>query len=193
MSSIIEKFYTFFDIIDSEGQEYHYQLKGGKSKRILDNAEKLTTVFDHHNTNFEESDCVYNTVNKKILPEKFVKMFLNHEQQGEKRLQEFTNDRIEGNIFIWKPLKKTKLSAFNANVTSFKTNIDGKTIRFKEERNFMSRLIVAAISRPEIDISKYFGDYEFSVVPKSLFHDDGKLVPTKDKYVILQKLEHLDP
>ena len=120
-------------------------------------------------------------------------MFLNHEQQGEKRLQEFTNDRIEGNIFIWKPLKKIKLSAFNANVTSFKTNIDGKTIRFKEERNFMSRLIVAAISRPEIDISKYFGDYEFSVVPKSLFHDDGKLVPTKDKYVILQKLEHLDP
>ena len=55
----------------------------------------------------------------------------------------------------------------------------------------MPRLIVAARSRPEIDISKYFGDYEFSVVPKSLFHHDGKLVPTKDKYVILQELEHL--
>ena len=71
ISSIIEKFYTFFDITDSEDQEYHYQLKGGKSKRILDIVEKLTTVFDHHNTNFEESDRVYNTVNKKILPEKF--------------------------------------------------------------------------------------------------------------------------
>ena len=45
----------------------------------------------------------------------------------------------------------------------------------------MSRLIVAARSRPEIDISKYFGYYEFLVVPKSLFLDDGKLVPTKDK------------
>ena len=45
----------------------------------------------------------------------------------------------------------------------------------------MSRLIAAARSRPEIDISKYFGYYEFSVVPKSLFLDDGKLVPTKDK------------
>ena len=55
----------------------------------------------------------------------------------------------------------------------------------------MSRLIVAARSRPEIDISKYFGDYEFSVVPKSLFLDDRKLVPIKDKYVILQELEHL--
>ena len=54
----------------------------------------------------------------------------------------------------------------------------------------MSRLIVAARSRPETDISKYFDDYEFSVVPRSLFLDDGKLVPTKDKYVTLQELEH---
>ena len=56
----------------------------------------------------------------------------------------------------------------------------------------MSRLIVAARSRPEIYINKYFGGYEFSVVPRSLFHDDGKLVSTKDKYVILQELEHLN-
>ena len=73
-----------------------------RNKRISYNVEKLTTVFDHHN------DCVYNTVTKKILPEKFAKIFLNHEQEGaEKRLQKFTNDRIEGNISIWKPLKKT--------------------------------------------------------------------------------------
>ena len=193
ISSIIEKFYTFFGITDGDNQEHHYQLKGGKNKKISDNVEKLTTVFDYHNTNFEESDCVYNTVTKKILLEKFAKVFLNHEQKGEKRLQEFTNDRVKGSISIWKPLKKTKLRTFNTNAKSFKTNIHGKTIRFKEERNLMSRLIVAARSRPEIDISKYFGDYEFSVVPRSLFHDDGKLVPTKDKYVILQELEHLYP
>ena len=30
-------------------------------------------------------------------------------------------------------------------IQSFKTNIDGKTIRFKEERNFMSRLIVIEV------------------------------------------------
>ena len=59
-------------------------------------------------------------------------MFLNHEQEGEKRLQEFTNDRIDDNIFISKPLKKTKLPIFNANVKSFKTNIDIKSVRFKE-------------------------------------------------------------
>ena len=30
-------------------------------------------------------------------------------------------------------------------------------------------------------------------MPKALFHDDGKLVPTKDKYIILQDLENLYP
>ena len=34
-----------------------------------------------------------------------------------------------------------------------------KKIRFKEERNFISRLIVAARSRPENDMIKYFGDW----------------------------------
>ena len=48
----------------------------------------------------------------------------------------------------------------------------------------MSRLIVSGKSRTEIDISKYFGDYEFPVVTKSLFHDEGKLVPKKEKYII---------
>ena len=156
ISSIIEKVYTFFGTTDSDDQEHHYQLKGCKNKRISDDVEKLPTVLDYHNTNFEESDCVYNTVNKNILPEKFAKVFLNHEQEGEKRLQEFTNGSFEGSISIWKPLKKTKLPTFNANAKSFKTNIDGKTIRFKEERNLMSRLIVAARSRPEIDIRQVF-------------------------------------
>ena len=66
-------------------------------------------------------------------------------------------------------------------------------IRFKEDRIFMSRLIVAARSRGEIGIIKCFGHYEFSVVPKSLFQDDWKLVRTNDKYVILQELEDLYP
>ena len=156
ISSIVDKVYTFFGITDSDDQEHHYQLKGCKNKRISDNVEKLTTVFDYHNTKYEEPDCLYNTVNKNILPEKFAKVFLNHEQEGEKCLQEFTTDRIEGSISIWKPLKKTKLPTFNANAKSFKTNIDGKIIRFKEERNLMSRLIVAARSRPEIDIRQVF-------------------------------------
>ena len=128
---------------------------------IADNVEKLTTVFDNHNTNFEESDCVHNTVTKKILPKKFVNVFLNHDKEGEDCLKEFINDRIQSSISIWKPLKKTKLPKINGNVTYFKTKIDGETTKFNEERNFLSRLIVVARSRPAIDICKYFDDYDY--------------------------------
>ena len=57
ISSIVDKVYTFFGITDSDDQEHHYQLKGCKNKRISDNVEKLTTVFDYHNTKYEEPDC----------------------------------------------------------------------------------------------------------------------------------------
>lgn len=44
------------------------------------------------------------------------------------------------------------------------TKIDKKIIQFKEERNFVSRLIVAARSRPKIDISIYFDEHQFSAI-----------------------------
>lgn len=54
----------------------------------------------------------------------------------------------------------------------------------------MSRLIVSGKSRTEIDISKYFGDYEFPVVTKSLFHDEGKLVPKK-KNILFERSQKI--
>ena len=112
---------------------------------------------------------------------------MNHEQEGEKHLKEFINGRIEGNISIWKPLKKTKLPTVHVNVKSFKKILIVKQIDLKKKE----RLIVSDKSRPEIDISKYFGDYEFPVVTKSLFHGEGKLIPKKEKYIIWKELENL--
>lgn len=43
---------------------------------------------------------------KTILPKKFAKVFLNHDQEGGKRLKEFINKRIQDNVPIWKLLKK---------------------------------------------------------------------------------------
>ena len=72
-------------------------------------------------------------------------------------------------------------------------NIHDNVVKFKEERNFMSKLIIAAKSRPEIDVSKYLGEYEFSSVPKSLFSADGNLLKTIDKHFMLQELEKMFP
>ena len=71
--------------------------------------------------------------------------------------------------------------------------LNNNVIKIKEERKLMSRLIVAARSRPEIDLSNYFGEFEFSVVPKSLFSADGNLLKTSDKSVIVQEIEKQFP
>ena len=60
----------------------------------------LSVVFESHKTNFEESECVYNTATKNNLPDEFAKKFLNRKQEGEKRLNEFISDMILGNISL---------------------------------------------------------------------------------------------
>ena len=39
----------------------------------------------------------------------------------------------------------------------------------------MTRLLIASRTRPDIDLPRYLGMYEFSVVPRSLFTTDGTL------------------
>ena len=187
VSNIIEEFRLFFGIVDSSEEEEHYQLKGGKNVRITDNVNKVLDIFEYYNTNFEESENVYNTITKKILPQKLAETFLEQENEG---LMQFIDERIERDISIWEPLKKTKLPTFAANI---KMTLNNNVIKIKEERKLMARLIVAARSRPEIDLSNYFGEFEFSVVPKSMFSADGNLLKTSDKSVIVQEIEKQFP
>ena len=46
----------------SSKRDEHHGLTGSKNQRITENVKKLSTVFDAHNTNFEEFECVYNTI-----------------------------------------------------------------------------------------------------------------------------------
>ena len=46
-------------------------------------------------------------------------------------------------------------------------------------------------TRHDIDLPSYLGDYEFSVVPQSLFTPDGQLYKSTDKSVILNEIENL--
>ena len=46
-------------------------------------------------------------------------------------------------------------------------------------------------TRPYIDLLSYLGDYEFPVVPRSLFTPDGQLYKSTNKSVILNEIENL--
>ena len=52
---------------------------------------------------------------------------------------------------------------------------------------------MASRSRPEIDLPNIFGNYEFPVVPLSLFARDGSLYYGKDESVIAKELREFEP
>ena len=57
----------------------------------------------------------------------------------------------------------------------------------------MRRFIVASRTRQDIDVPYYFGEYEFSVVPRSLFDKYGVLIPSKYKSSVFHLIKDLSP
>lgn len=59
--------------------------------------------------------------------------------------------------------------------------VQNQLVNIKAKRKLMSRFLVAARSRSEIDLPRYLGKYEFSAVSQSLFSMEGKILTCKDK------------
>ena len=89
---------------------------------------------------------------------------------------EFVSENLLGSKSTWDTIKKEKLPTFAKNRAQTKLTIDKQLVNIKEERKLMSRFVIAARTRPEIDLPAYFGSCEFSVVPKSLFATDQTLL-----------------
>ena len=67
----------------------------------------------------------------------------------------------------------------------FKNNkgLKGTTI-LKEEQNLLQRFIIIARIRLALDLEDCIGEYEFGVVPKTMFAAKGFMVLEKQKGVI---------
>ena len=71
--------------------------------------------------------------------------------------------------------KKASLRTWKS--TSKETNITVKKIaELQEDRCLFARMMVVCKSRPEFNLQEVIGTYEFSLVPRSLFVADGKML-----------------
>ena len=59
----------------------------------------------------------------------------------------------------------------------------------KEERALLQRFIIISRRRPDLDLKKFIGTFEFGLVPRYLFVSDGSLLLAYDKATILHHLE----
>ena len=103
----------------------------------------------------------------------------------------FKLERLQGEKSIWDPVVKRKLPTFAETAKTVQMKINDKVIQLKEEKQLMSKFVVASRSRDEIDLPYYFGKYEFSVVPRSLFRQDGSLILGTDKSAVMHEIEQL--
>ena len=117
-----------------------------------------------------------------------VKVFLSCEAIGETLYSNFIDKRF-GEVSVWEPLKKAKLPTTNIHVMSCNINTKEGVVNIREERTLMNRLVVASRTQQDIDLPFYYGEYTFSVFPRSVFNIFGVLKPNKDKSSLLHAIK----
>ena len=73
---------------------------------------------------------------------------------------------------MWDPIKKKKLPMLGSNVKTITAKIKDQLVQVKEEHKLISRSLIVCRTHHDIDLLSYLGNYEFSVVPRSLFTPD---------------------
>ena len=71
---------------------------------------------------------------------------------------------IEGNFSVRSPVKKYKIGTFQN--SSYEIEIKDGDKLTKEERGLLQRLIIISRSRPELDLQKCIGEFEFGLLPR---------------------------
>ena len=67
-----------------------------------------------------------------------------------------------------------------------------RIVELREDRPLFARMMMVCKSRPEIDIKETVGQYEFSIVPRSLFAADGTMLHCSSKSNLMSILEKLN-
>ena len=109
---------------------------------------------------------------------------------GRKLLETFVNERIKSDkVNVWSKMKKRKLLTWRSNGKKVSVSLKDEVVELQKDRNLFARLMMVAKSRPEIDIKEAIGQYEFSVVPRSLFANDGTMFHCSMKSALMSVLE----
>ena len=64
-----------------------------------------------------------------------------------------------------------------------------KDVELQEDRNVFAQLMMVSKSLPEVDIREAIGQHQFSVIPRSLFANDGTMSHCSMKSALMSILE----
>ena len=158
------------------------------------NIEQLVDCINRFTIPFsEESEDLFNLVTKVVMPEKVKEDLCQQSVIGNTMLCRFVQDSIKSNkCSIWSLMKKRKLHTWRSTTKTLKVKINENVVELKEDRSLFARMCVVAKSRPEIDLKEAISQYEFNLVPRSMFAADGSMFHCPSKSVLMNILEKLN-
>ena len=102
---------------------------------------------------------------------------LNVEANGQKLYETFVKDRLQqgSKLTIWDPMKLAKYKTMSTWMKKTKVRVGDKVIKLQEERQLLALLMMIQQTR-KLDVGTVIGMYEMTVIPRSLFSNDGLLM-----------------
>ncbi|EDO28722.1 predicted protein [Nematostella vectensis] len=124
------------------------------------------------------------------MPDKVKEDLCQQSTVGTQLLSRFVEERVTtATQSIWHPMKKRKLNTWKSATKIIRVKANEKVIELKEDRSLFARMSLVAKSRPEIDMKEDVGEFEFNVVPKSVFAQDGSMLHCSCKSALMAILE----
>ena len=158
------------------------------NQEINDESCKILNMNDTNTTYvkiLQEHGCT-----KEVLPEKETHDIIERDSIGQQLFEKFTDERLKtGKVCVWDRLAKANLKTYKSKNASKAILFVDKVVKVKEERGLLQRFIIAARSRPDLDLKECIGKYEFGIIPRSLFASDGSVLLAYDKSKVQHQLE----
>ena len=113
---------------------------------------------------------------------------------GKELYGKFVKERIQSCKYsIWSPIKKNARLTWKSTGKTLRVVAKDNMIELQEDRAYFVRMMMVCKARPEIDIKEAVGEYEFSIVPRSMFAADGTMLHCSSKNTLMNILEKIDP
>ena len=136
---------------------------------------------------------LFNLVTKVVMPETVKKDLCEQSEIGRSLFNCFVKERVQsGEVNLWSPMKKRKLLTWKTSAKVVKVTTADKIVELQVHRSLFARMMMVCKSRPEIEIKDAVGQYEFSVVPRSLFAADGTMLHCSSNSNLMNILEKLN-
>lgn len=179
----------------SSERSEHYQLSGNISVRTRENALKLRHSIEVHceGNPFRVNSLLKSLVSSALVPQNAKDGILHFAENGQKRFEDLIHDSLlpTSTVSVWDPMKKLKLKTFSNCMEKTKVCLGDKVIKLREERELFGRFLIIQGSRPELvpKFKETIGEYEMSVVPRSLCAVNGSLYIPTDKASLMHAIE----